>query len=100
MKKLLLLTALTASLLNTAFAGIIENKQTGETIELNLNFESREVEVISSANNVRNKVIQLSSIKKSKVGYANLVGDRAFSISGTDEYPVERIGFYIKYLRR
>lgn len=62
MKKLLL-ALITMTLLSQAFAGTIENKKTGETIELNLNRAEQEVEIWSSATGVENKTISLHSIK-------------------------------------
>lgn len=62
MKKLLLAMTLT-SLMTQAFAGILENRATGETLEFNLDRMSREIQILSTANNVENKSILMKSIQ-------------------------------------
>lgn len=60
----LLLPIITTLISSIAFAGIIKNKSSGETIELNLNKEQRLVEVISTATHLENKTIELKNTKK------------------------------------
>lgn len=62
MKKLLfglMITAITSG----TFAGIIENKKTGETLELTLDRQERTVDIISSSTNVPNKRINLVELR-------------------------------------
>lgn len=64
MKKLFTALLLT-TLMTQAFAGILENKRTGESVELILNRAAQEVEVISSASGLFNKVIKIHDVKAS-----------------------------------
>lgn len=63
MKKLILtlmLLAMTAS----SFAGIIQNRKTGETLEFVANRQDRSLEIISFSANVASKTISLGQLKE------------------------------------
>ena len=70
MKRIIIITLAMAFSLS-AFAGILENRGTGETIEFIMNRADMEVEILSTAKNVGNTVIRLEEVgeKKSQIRF-------------------------------
>lgn len=58
----IILTILTTTLLTQVFAGILENRSTGETLEFNLDRSNREIQVLSTSKNISNDIIKLESV--------------------------------------
>lgn len=63
MKKLVTTLALTL-MTSTLFAGVLQSKQTGETIEFRLNKQTQTLQIISLTPLVKNKTIHLTKIEK------------------------------------
>ena len=78
--KNLLLIAFTFILASGAFAGILENRRTGETIEFILNRADREIEVLSTSYNVENNTIRLSALVPRKSAM-NLVAGVSWGVN-------------------
>ena len=70
MKKLLAALLMTSSL----FAGTLENRSTGETIEFVFDRTQRTIDVLSASNNVSNSLIEFDNITKQRSNIRLLAG--------------------------
>lgn len=85
MRKIIILSFV-ITFLTQAFAGILENRATGETLEFNVDRSSRTVEVLSMANKVENKTIEMKSVIRgtSEIRLYGITEDACYGIWGGD----------------
>lgn len=67
----MIITIFATTLISTSFAGVLKNKDSGETLDFLLNRATRQVEIFSTANKVPNKTINLSSLYRGRASYKN-----------------------------
>lgn len=69
--KTLILTLTLTTLFSSAFAGVLENRKTGETIELTLLKTTREIDILSTAIDLPNSRLKMKKINQGKTdGYS------------------------------
>jgi hypothetical protein len=66
MKTFLLALTLT-TLISSAFAGILENRMTGETLEFNLDRQNQEISILSTSANIANTTLYLNSLQRATI---------------------------------